>query len=101
MAFKPGIRKPGALPDFDSLKATFLAAKEQIENYTLYQTIIRMMESSQQMRNFFSSEISELEEDVAGITDQQLYVPMGAGGGLGMEKDDKTWLLIPIDRPDS
>ncbi len=53
------------LPDFDSLKPTFVAAEEQIGNYTLFQTIIRILNSSQKMKTIFKKDIDDLEVEVA------------------------------------
>lgn len=100
MAFKPSVTpKAGApLPDFERLKSTFVGAQDQVENYLLYQTITRLIESTQRAVQILNKDIS-VTSTTAGAALTQLYVPMGAGDGHSMESGDEEWLLVPIDEP--
>lgn len=58
-------QQPKRLPNYQQLRETLLAARDQIKNYPLYQTIIRMLDIGDQISNFFSAEISSLDSGKA------------------------------------
>ena len=66
-------RQPKTLPNYQQLRKTLLAATDQVKNYPLYQTIVRILDIGDQSNNFFKTEI---ESNVASIT-QATYLTTG------------------------
>ena len=60
MPFRPG----PVLPDYEALRSTLVAASEQIENYTLYQTVIGILDSNLQGQTIFRNQIQELQTTI-------------------------------------
>lgn len=63
MPFQPDDK----LPDFARLKATFVGAREQVENYLLFQTIIDFLDSTDQLKRIFSRQIDDLEAVIEAL----------------------------------
>ncbi len=53
-------QQPKKLPNYQQLRKTLLAATEQVKNYPLYQTIIRILDIGDQSNNFFKTEIESI-----------------------------------------
>ena len=53
-------QQPKKLPNYQQLRKTLLAATEQVKNYPLYQTIIRILDIGDQSNNFFKTEIDSI-----------------------------------------
>lgn len=53
-------QQPKNLPNYQQLRKTLLAATEQVKNYPLYQTIIRILDIGDQSNNFFKTEIDSI-----------------------------------------
>lgn len=56
------------LPDFAALKAIFNQAREQIQNYPTYQTIINFLDATGRMQRILNLRIEELEAAAEDIT---------------------------------
>lgn len=71
------------LPDFAKLKATFTGAREQVENYLLYQTIINFLDGTGKLKKIFSKQIADLEDTVVINTEtinERIHVFLLMGG---------------------
>jgi hypothetical protein len=65
MPFKP----KRALPDWRKLIPTLTATQQQSRDYLLYQTIIRMLETSQQSQEVLNGGIGDVSITVATLAD--------------------------------
>ena len=64
MSFRP----PKTLPDFASLKATFVGAKDQIKDYLLFQTIVNLVDASGKSQSVLGGRLSDVEVTVNNNT---------------------------------
>ena len=74
---------PESLPDSARLKSTFTGAREQTQNYLLYQTIINFLNSTTKLKDIFDKRITDLEGGVTTNTEEineQIHIFLLMGG---------------------